>query len=120
MQTGIHLIGDLHNCNFSLDLASQDRIEKLKTIISEKIREVELTELGNFYHFFGLYSVTAVICLAESHISFHTWGEEKYTSLDVFVCNYQKDNTDKAHLIFNYLISELFKPEKVTRKEIKR
>lgn len=120
MKTGIHLIGDLHDCKFSSFLENENGIDKLKTLISEKIKEAELTELGNFYHFFGPDSVTAVICLSESHISFHTWGEENYTSLDVFVCNYQRNNSDKARKIFDYLINEIFKPEKVIRKEIER
>jgi len=120
MKTGIHLIGDLHNCKFSSYLENEAGVKKLKRIISGKIKRVELTELGNFYHYFGPYSITAVVCLSESHISFHTWGEEKYTSLDVFVCNYKRDNTEKAREIFDYLIAEMFKPEKVVRKEIKR
>lgn len=120
MKTGIHVIGDLHNCKFSPYLKNEAEVEKLKKLVSKKIKEVELTELGNFYHFFGPYSLTAVICLAESHISFHTWGEEKYTSLDVFVCNFHNDNTAKARLIFDYLITEIFQPEKVVRKEIER
>lgn len=120
MKTGIHIIGDLHNCKFSSYLKNEEEVEKLKSLISEKIKEAELTELGNYYHFFGPSSVTAVICLAESHISFHTWGEEKYTSLDVFVCNYQRDNSDRARQIFDYLVKEIFSPEKITRKEIER
>lgn len=120
MKTGIHLIGDLHNCEFSAYLENEDKVKELKELISKKIKEVELTELGNFYHYFGPHSLTAVVCLSESHISFHTWGEEKYTSLDVFVCNYQKDNTGKACQIFDWLIAEVFKPEKVVRKEIER
>ena len=120
MKTGIHLIGDLHNCKFSSYLRDEKRLEELKGLISRKIKEVELTELGNFYHYFGPYSVTAVICLSESHISFHTWEEENYTSLDVFVCNYQKDNTEKARQIFDYLIKEVFRPEKVKKQEIER
>jgi len=120
MKTGIHLIGDLHDCKFSPYLKDETGIEQLKELLSGKIKEAGLTELGNFYHYFGPYSVTAVICLAESHISLHTWGEEKYTSFDVFVCNFTRDNTEKARQIFEYLISEVFKPEKIIRKEIER
>jgi len=120
MKTGLHLIGDLHNCEFSPYLENETKVNELKELISQKIKEVELTELGNVYHYFGPYSITAVICLAESHISFHTWGEEKYTSLDVFVCNYQKDNSEKARQIFDYFIKEIFKPEKIVKKAIER
>lgn len=120
MKTGLHLIGDLHDCKFSDLLENEAKVEELKKLISQKIKDVELTELGNFYHYFGPYSLTAVICLAESHISFHTWSEEKYTSFDVFVCNYQKNNSQKAREIFDYLIKEIFQPGEVVKKEIER
>ncbi|MFH1183232.1 MAG: adenosylmethionine decarboxylase [Candidatus Moraniibacteriota bacterium] len=120
MKTGIHLIGDLHRCNFSPDLGSVSGVEKLKKIISAKIKEAGLKELGNYYHYFEPYAVTAVVCLAESHISFHTWASEKYTSFDVFVCNYKNNNTDKARKIFDFLITEVFRPEEVKRQEIER
>ena len=120
MKTGVHLIGDLHNCDFSAELGSEKGMEELRDLIGQKIKEAGLTELGNFYHYFEPYAITAVVCLAESHISFHTWAAEKYTSLDVFVCNYHHDNTKKARLIFDFLINNVFKPKKVVRKEIKR
>lgn len=120
MNTGIHIIGDLQGCNFSSLLSSEAGVDKLKQIIGEKVKEVGLTELGNFYHYFSPQAVTAVVCLAESHISFHTWTQEKYTSLDVFVCNYKEDNSEKARLLFDFLIAEIFKPEEIKRQEIKR
>lgn len=120
MNTGIHLLGDLQGCNFSPLLKDQEGVEELKKIIGEKVREVGLTELGNFYHYFSPKAVTAVSCLAESHISFHTWSDEKYTSLDVFVCNYKEDNSEKARILFDFLINEIFRPEKIKRQEIKR
>lgn len=120
MKTGIHLIGDLYDCQFSPELKDERGVEELKDLISQKIHDVGLKELGNYYHFFGPDAVTAVVCLSESHISFHTWAKEKYTSLDVFVCNYKNSNTPKARIIFEYLIKEIFKPEEIKRQEIER
>ncbi len=120
MNTGIHLIGDLYGCGFSPLLQSEKKVEELKKLISKKIEETGLTELGNFYHYFSPDALTAVICLSESHISFHTWADEKYTSLDVFVCNYQKDNTGKARIIFDYLVKEVFRPTESKKQEIER
>lgn len=120
MKTGIHLIGDLHRCNFSAQLGSKEGAEQLKQVISSEIEKAGLKELGNFYHYFEPYAVTAVICLAESHISFHTWAKEKYTSCDVFVCNYQNDNTEKARQIFDFLVTEIFQPKEVKKQEIER
>lgn len=120
MNTGIHLIGDLYDCAFSPLLSSEQGVEELKQKISAKITEVDLKELGNFYHYFGPNALTAVICLSESHISFHSWADEKYTSLDVFVCNYEKDNSEKARKIFNYLIENVFCPKNSKKQEIER
>ncbi|MDR2411800.1 MAG: S-adenosylmethionine decarboxylase [Candidatus Peribacteria bacterium] len=33
------------------------------------------------------------MCLTESHISIHTWPESKFLTLDVYVCNYNDDNS---------------------------
>lgn len=120
MKTGIHLIGDLYGCRFSPKLKTRSGVEELKQTISNKIKEVGLNELGNFYHYFEPWGITAVVCLSESHISFHTWAAEKYTSLDVFVCNYKKDNTEKARLLFGFLIAEVFKPQEAKKQEIER
>ena len=120
MNTGIHLIGDLYDCEFSPLLGSEQGMEELKKQISQKITEVDLKELGNYYHFFGPNALTAVICLSESHISLHSWAKEKYTSLDVFVCNYEKDNSEKARKIFNYLIENIFRPKSSKKQEIER
>ncbi len=120
MKTGIHLIGDLYDCAYSPELATPQGIEKLKKNLSRKIKEVGLKDLGEVYHFFGPYAITAVVCLAESHISFHTWADEKYTSMDVFVCNYERDNTPKAGQIFQYLIEEVFKPQKIKQQTLER
>ena len=79
-----------------------------------------LKELGNFYHYFGPYAVTGVVCLSESHISFHTWADEKRVNMDVFVCNYEADNSEKARELFRFLVEEVFKPGRMEKKEIKR
>ncbi|MBM3256402.1 MAG: S-adenosylmethionine decarboxylase proenzyme [Candidatus Moranbacteria bacterium] len=120
MKTGLHLIGDLHGCQFSPSLRDERGVEELKSLISQKIKDVDLRELGSYYHYFGPDAVTAVVCLSESHISFHSWAKEKYTSLDVFVCNYKTDNTKKAKELFEYLIAEVFRPKKVKKQEIER
>lgn len=120
MKTGIHIIGDLYDCQFSKHLEKKSSVKKLEKLISSKVRECELTELGNFYHYFGSYALTAVICLSESHISFHTWPESNYTSLDVFVCNFKKNNTKKAEIIFNWLVEEIFRPKTKKVRKIKR
>ncbi len=43
--------------------------------------------LKSFSHEFSPYcGVTAVVVLAESHISIHTWPERGYAAIDIFMC----------------------------------
>lgn len=62
-------------------------------MVSQKIKNVGLKELGNCYYYFKPYAITVTICISESHISFHSWAKERYATLDVFVCNYKNNNT---------------------------
>jgi len=120
MKTGIHLIGDLQGCQFSPKLKTRSGVGELKQTITSKINEFGLHELGSYYYYFEPYGVTGVVCLSESHISFHTWAKGQYANLDVFVCNYKNDNTNKAHQLFEFLITNIFRPQKTKRQEIER
>jgi S-adenosylmethionine decarboxylase len=43
---------------------------------------------------------TGVLLLAESHLAIHTWPELHGVTLDVYVCNYGQNNSEKAeHLM---------------------
>ena len=48
---------------------------------------------------------TAVICLTESHLSIHTWPEYNLATFDIFLSNYQKDNTQKVKDIYNAVLN---------------
>ena len=54
-------------------------------------------------------AVTGMVVLAESHLSLHTWPEECYVTVDVYVCNYTTDNRAKARRLFDGLVAA-FKP----------
>ena len=47
--------------------------------------------------------MTGTVLLAESHLAIHTWPESGFVTLDVYVCNYTTDNTDKAKRVFDAL-----------------
>lgn len=113
---GLEIIGDLHGCPSEL-LLNLD-VKQLKPKLSSLIKKNKLTDLGSYYHQFDI-GVTGVISLAESHVAFHTWPNEKYVSLNVYVCNYQKDNSKYARNLFQDIV-KLFKPIKVTKKEVNR
>jgi S-adenosylmethionine decarboxylase len=62
------------------------------TLITNSLRDAAeeggMTILGDMNHKFvgDGEGVTAVVLLAESHISIHTWPETGYASFDVYTC----------------------------------
>lgn len=91
----------------------------IKSKISEAIKSVWLSELWSYYHFFWKDSYSWVICLAESHVSIHTWPESSYLTLDIYVCNFWNDNTGKAFVLLKFF-ENLYKPRRMKIKHIYR
>lgn len=114
---GTHIIGNLAQCDpdylFNLDM------DEVKKKVSEIIEKNDFTELGSYYHRFDNNSFTGVVALAESHVSFHTWPELSVVNMDVYTCNYERDNTEASRKMFDE-IAALFKPGNIRKQEIKR
>ena len=113
---GLHMIGDLQNCD--PEYLSKLKVEDIKPIVSQLIRKHHFIELGSYYHQFDI-GVTCIISLSESHVSIHTWPKEGYVSLDVFICNYSKDNSKETKLLFNDL-KKIFGTGKTVSKIVRR
>lgn len=114
--TGLHILGEI----------TTNKVEKLKSLnvakrhIRNVIKNYKLHELGSFYYKFPKDGgFTGLIVLVESHISIHTWPELKYLTLDVYLCNYSKDNSAITKKVFNDIIM-FFKPIKIIKRTIKR
>lgn len=114
---GLHIIADLYKCDFST--LNTIKLNDLKKSVSSKIHQAGLHEMGKFYKCWGLGAFSAVISLAESHLTFHSWPELGYVSLDIFVCNYQNDNTDKAMFLYKSIL-DIFKPGDIKEQIIQR
>ncbi|MCU0806188.1 MAG: bifunctional adenosylmethionine decarboxylase/class I SAM-dependent methyltransferase, partial [Burkholderiales bacterium] len=86
-----------------------------------------LTVVGELFHQFPAGEgstdesggVTGCVVLAESHLAIHTWPELGSVTLDVYVCNYTQDNSDKARAVVDDLHT-LFKPEEYVRHDVPR
>ncbi len=64
--------------------------------------------LKSFAHEFSPYGgVTAIVVLAESHISIHTWPERDYAAIDIFMCG------DTRPYDAIPLLRQAFAPDKV-------
>ena len=57
-----------------------------------RVAKAEVRE-AVFHQFFpqGIAGVSGVVVLSESHISIHTWPEEKYAAVDFYTCGLQTD-----------------------------
>jgi S-adenosylmethionine decarboxylase proenzyme len=101
---GLHLIGDLHDCRCGSEyLVSRD---VLRAHCLALVDGVSLTAKGDYFHQFDADGgVTGVVVLSESHVAIHTWPEKSTVTLDVYVCNYETDNREKAVLLFQALVS---------------
>lgn len=65
----------------------------------EILIKFKLEKVGFTSHIFENNSFTVAFCLMESHICIHTWPENKNLALDIYLCNYSQDNTQKVRAI---------------------
>lgn len=78
---GTHLLIDLW------DGKHLDNLEVVERALREAVQAAGATILKiDLHHFTPYGGVSGVAILAESHMSIHTWPEEGYAALDIFVC----------------------------------
>lgn len=78
----VHVIVDAWQCQ--ADLTDLSAIEAL---LVSACKAAGATVVGSHFHGFGPGAgVTGVVVLAESHCSIHTWPENGYAAVDVFMC----------------------------------
>jgi S-adenosylmethionine decarboxylase proenzyme len=114
---GVHLIGDLYQCKTGHDLMTD--AELLKPACLELCRDAGLQVVGNTFYQFESAGVTGCILLAESHVAIHTWPELSSVTVDVYVCNFNMDNSEKAHRVFDGIV-KLFAPADARTRNVQR
>ena len=112
---GLHLIATLSTTNVPL----LEDYGTIRTFISEQIRSHRLTSLGEVYHTFEPGGYTGVVCLSESHISFHSWPEFGRLNLDIYLSNHKQVNDNVCREILDAIIG-LLEAEVVQLNEISR
>jgi len=112
---GLHLTGDLYRCGCDREyLVDPERLRAKCVAFS---REAGLEVVGEtFYRFGGAGGVTGSVLLAESHIAIHTWPETASVALDVYVCNYAQENSQRAEALFASVVSLLQPAEQITNR----
>ncbi len=79
---GKHCILELYEC----DQAKLNDEAFLRTAVTTAAKLSGATLLNLITHRFEPQGVTGLALLAESHISIHTWPENRYAAVDVFTC----------------------------------
>ena len=120
---GLHLTADLSGCKKNLSLMTD--VDQLRHSCLALIQASGLTVVGElFYAFPGLThdqvgGVTGTVLLAESHLALHTWPEQQSVTLDVYVCNFSTDNSNKANQLITSLV-DLFEPDNANHQSLLR
>ncbi len=79
---GIHILVEFYDCNTSV-LNDPEVIEKEMVKAAELI---EATIISSSSHAFSPHGVSALVVIAESHLTMHTWPEHGYAAVDLFFC----------------------------------
>lgn len=114
---GLHLIGDLYQCQTGAELMVDS--DQLRTASIELCKAAGLQVVGDTFYQFGGAGVTGCVLLAESHVAIHTWPEHGSVTVDVYVCNYNMDNSAKAQQVFDNII-KLFSPADARTQGVQR
>ena len=92
---GTHLLLEMNEC----DAAVLDDMALVKQALLAAAEEAGATVVGEVFHKFSPVGVTGIVCIAESHISIHTWPEHGYAAADIFTCGDNLKPMEAAHLI---------------------
>jgi len=114
---GTHILAELFDCAENRD--HMLNVELLEALCRQAVADSGLTQVGSKFYQFPGAGVTGVVLLAESHMAIHTWPEKDYLTLDVFVCNITRDNTDRARALYENVV-RLFQPGRTNCQEIER
>jgi len=93
---GTHIIAALASTETHL----LEKYASLRIFVDKLINTYELVNLGEVYHNFEPQGFTAVICLSESHMSFHTWPEYGRVNMDIYLSNYLRTNDETVMKMF--------------------
>ena len=115
---GLHLIADWHDCQ--CDKHRLTELPDIQSLCLQACLTQGLTPVTQAFHSFGTgEGVTGAVVLAESHLALHTWPEKSAVTLDIYVCNFRADNSQRAREVYSCLLA-YFQPTSIECHELNR
>jgi len=84
---GYHVILDL----YGVDPPTLENYRLLIRKFSEILKRNGVKVLSYEYHRFNPQGISIIFILESSHVSIHTWPENEYLSIDIYVCDTNLD-----------------------------
>lgn len=97
------------------------KIAPARKFVFKAIKNNSFKKLGSHSYEFknGGGGFSLVVNLTESHCALHTWPEYNLLTLNVYVCNFLRDNSQGCRNLFKE-IAGYFEPYKVEKREVER
>ncbi|MDR1888979.1 MAG: adenosylmethionine decarboxylase [Zoogloeaceae bacterium] len=118
---GLHILAEFRTCKGNPALLKE--AAALEKVCLNACHDAGLTVVGWLFHPFGTpeapAGATGAVILAESHLTVHTWPELGAATLDLYVCNFSRDNRKAAETAYARLL-QAFQPEHADRRDIWR
>jgi S-adenosylmethionine decarboxylase proenzyme len=114
---GLHILAELHDC--AADAALMRDTAPLRALCLAACRTAGLTVVAEAFHGFAGAGATGAVVLAESHLAVHTWPELGAVTLDLYVCNFSRDNRAAAEAAYAALTAA-FRPGRIVRRDVER
>lgn len=90
LPAGCHLLADLSG----VEAGRLGDCDELEALLRSAAAAAGARVLHSHFHGFGAgMGVTGVVLLAESHISIHTWPENGFAAVDIFMCGASQPHT---------------------------
>ncbi len=79
---GHHYIVEASGCNPDII----GKVSKVEAILVQAAEKANVQVWTISFHRFQPHGVSGVVVISESHLSVHTWPEERYVALDIYTC----------------------------------
>ena len=116
----LHLLATLKRCNLAEFATTPADLRDFMAYTRELLLQHRFSIVSEASHFFGASAATGVFCLAESHLTFHSWPEDGLVYLDLFGCGRHQDLKTHILAVVETLARAVFKAEEHTLSWVER